>query len=274
MNEKKIIQVINYKTDADGHHLSMTPCPFWRMNNHGITDGAKYVGTMECEGCRWYCSKDVEARTIECAIPFKLAARYERELARMLRQQKQMREQIRLSLLAQAEEESHRSGEFGSPALPATVIRAKEMKALTRQVCNYRVNTWSNNRDGHRHTQVGSLYMERTAKGRGYYTQRWVAELNISGCRYRMRSHSYEKCWAWIQNIREIYRLVFRRFAYIKSPQSLAILVIEHLATVGILPTRMNGALRSVTSRERAQEAYKRAMTVYKASHKKEEEEA
>ena len=270
MNEKKITQVINYKTDADGHHLSMTPCPFWRMNNHGITDGAKYVGTMECEGCRWYCSKDVEARTIECAIPAKLAARYEREHARMLRQQQQMREQIQLSLLKQAEEESHRSGEFCSPAtLPATVTRAKEMKALTRQVCNYRVNTWSNNRDGHRHTQVGSLYMERTAKGRGYYTQRWVAELNISGCRYRMRSHSYEKCWAWIQNIREIYRLVFRRFAYIKSPQSLALLVVEHLATVGILPTRMNGALRSVTSRERAQEAYKRAMTVYKASHKK-----
>ena len=69
MNEKKITQVINYKTDADGHHLSMTACPYWRMNNHGITDGAKYVGTMECEGCRWYCSKDVEARTIECASP-------------------------------------------------------------------------------------------------------------------------------------------------------------------------------------------------------------
>ena len=276
MEKSKItLLAVPYKIDADGHHLSMTPCPFWRMNNHGITDGAKYVGTMECEGCRWYCSKDVEARTIECAIPAKLAARYEREHARMLRQQQQMREQIRLSLLAQAEEESHRSGEFGSPvALPATVTRAKEMKALTRQVCNYRVNTWSNNRDGHRHTQVGSLYMERTAKGRGYYTQRWVAELNISGCRYRMRSHSYEKCWAWIQNIREIYRLVFRRFAYIKSPQSLAILVIEHLATVGILPTRMNGALRSVTSRERAQEAYKRAMSVYRVSHKKEEEEA
>ena len=116
--------------------------------------------------------------------------------------------------------------------------------------------------------------MERTSKGRGYYTQRWVAELNISGCRYRMRSHSYEKCWAWIQNIREIYRLVFRRFAYIKSPKSLALLVVEHLATVGILPTRMNGALRSVTSRDRAQEAYKRAMAVYKVSHKKEEEEA
>lgn len=78
MNEKKITQVINYKTDADGHHLSMTACPYWRMNHHGITDGAKYVGTMECEGCRWYCSKDVEARTIECAIPAKLAARYER----------------------------------------------------------------------------------------------------------------------------------------------------------------------------------------------------
>lgn len=275
MNEKKITQVINYKTDADGHHLSMTACPYWRMNHHGITDGAKYVGTMDCEGCRWYCSKDVEARTIECAIPSKLAARYEREHSRMLRQQKQMRKQIKLSLMRQAEEESHRSGEIGSPTtLPATVSRVNEMKALTRQVCNYRVNTWSNNRDGHRHTQVGSLYMERTSKGRGYYAQRWVAELNISGCRYRMRSHSYEKCWAWIQNIREIYRLVFRRFAYIKSPQSLALLVVEHLATVGILPTRMNGALRSVTSRERAQEAYKRAMSVYKVSHKKEEEEA
>ena len=276
MEKSKItLLAVPYMTDADGHHLSMTACPYWRMNHHGITDGAKYVGTMECEGCRWYCSKDVEARTIECAIPSKLAARYEREHARMLRQQKQMREQIRLSLLKQAEEESHRSGEFCSPAtLPATVTRAKEMKALTRQVCNYRINTWSNNRDGHRHTQVGSLYMERTSKGRGYYTQRWVAELNISGCRYRMRSHSYEKCWAWIQNIREIYRLVFRRFAYIKSPQSLALLVVEHLATVGILPTRMNGALRSVTSRERAQEAYKRAMSVYKVSHKKEEEEA
>lgn len=78
MEKSKITQVINYMTDADGHHLSMTACPYWRMNHHGITDGAKYVGTMECEGCRWYCSKDVEARTIECAIPSKLAARYER----------------------------------------------------------------------------------------------------------------------------------------------------------------------------------------------------
>ena len=41
MNEKKITQVINYKTDADGHHLSMTACPYWRMNHHGITDGEK-----------------------------------------------------------------------------------------------------------------------------------------------------------------------------------------------------------------------------------------
>lgn len=274
-NQNIISRTVAYQIDTDGHHLSKTPCPFWRMNHSGITDAQKYVGTMSCQSCRWYQSKDVAAHTIQCAIPAKLQARYEREHRRALVRKEQMYQSLLLSLLQQAEEDSHRSVEFGSTAtLPATVTRAKEMKALTRQVCNYRVNTWSNNRDGHRHTQVGSLYLERTSKGRGYYAQRWVAELNISGCRYRMRSYSYEKCWAWIQNIREIYRLVFRRFAYIKSPQSLALLVVEHLATVGILPTRMNGALRSVTSRERAQEAYKRAMTVYKVSHKKEEEEA
>lgn len=274
-NQNIISRTVAYQIDTDGHHLSKTPCPFWRMNYHGITDGAKYVGTMSCQSCRWYHSKDVAAHTIQCAIPAKLQARYEREHRRALVRKEQMYQSLLLSLQQQAQiEKATVLGSFAAEPLPATVTRAKEMKALTRQVCNYRVNTWSNNRDGHRHTQVGSLYLERTSKGRGYYAQRWVAELNISGCRYRMRSHSYEKCWAWIQNIREIYRLVFRRFAYIKSPQSLALLVVEHLATVGILPTRMNGALRSVTSRERAQEAYKRAMAVYKVSHKKEEEEA
>ena len=233
MNEKKITHVIKYRTDADGHHMSITPCPFWRMNHHGITDGAKYVGTMECEGCRWFCSKNVEEETIECAIPAKLSARYEREHRRMENRQAAMAAAIRKPSLQQSKEDGQHSS-----------------------------------------TQVGSLYVERTNKGRGHYSQRWVAELNITGCRYRLRSHFYEKCWAWIQNIREIYRLVSRRFAYIKSQKSLAILVVEHLAKVGILPTRINGALRSVTSRKRAQEAYNRAMAIYKVSHKKKEKEA
>ena len=274
-NQNIISRTVAYQIDTDGHHLSKTPCPFWRMHHSGITDAQKYVGTMSCQSCRWYQSKDVAAHTIQCAIPAKLQARYEREHRRALVRKERMYQALLLSLQEQAQiEQATVLGGSAAEPLPATVTRANEMQRATRQVCNYRVNTWSNNRDGRAHTQVGSLYMERTSKGRGYYAQRWVAELNISGCRYRMRSHSYEKCWAWIQNIREIYRLVFRRFAYIKSPQSLALLVVEHLATVGILPTRMNGALRSVTSRERAQEAYKRAMSIYKASHKKEEEEA
>ena len=278
--ENKISLTVPYTTDPDGHHLSQTPCPFWRMNHHGITDASIYVGTMSCQSCRWYCSKDVAAHTIQCAIPAKLQARYEREHRRALVRKEQMYQSLLLSLRLQAEEEQ--AQESASPSardvsrennpLPATVSRANEMRRAALEVSHTRLNTWAPSHNGERHNKIGSFYLEKVNKSRGYYAQRWVGEITIAYCRYRLRSYSYEKVWAWIQNIREIYRMVFRRFSWQKNQHDLALLVVGHLASVGILPNKTHNH-RSVTSHRYALEAYNRAKAVYAATHKKIEEE-
>lgn len=279
-NQNIISRTVAYQIDTDGHHLSKTPCPFWRMHHSGITDAQKYVGTMSCQSCRWYQSKDVAAHTIQCAIPAKLQARYEREHRRALVRKEQMYQSLLLSLRLQAEEEQ--AQESASPSardvsrennpLPATVSRAKEMQRAARQVSHTRLNTWAPSHNGERHNRVGSFYLENVNKSRGYYAQRWVGEITIAYCRYRLRSYSYEKVWAWIQNIREIYRMVIRRFSWQKSHHDLALLVVGHLASVGILPNKTHN-YRSVTSHRYAQEAYNRAKAVYAATHKSTKEE-
>lgn len=102
-NQNIISRTVAYQIDTDGHHLSKTPCPFWRMHHSGITDVQKYVGTMSCQSCRWYQSKDVAAHTIQCAIPAKLQARYEREHRRALVRKEKMYQSLLLSLQEQAE---------------------------------------------------------------------------------------------------------------------------------------------------------------------------
>lgn len=272
-NQNIISRTVAYQIDTDGHHLSKTPCPFWRMNYHGITDGAKYVGTMECEGCRWYVSKNIKEQTIQCAIPAKLQARYEREHRRALVRKEQMYQSLLLSLQEQAQiEQATVSDNFAAKPLPATVTRAKEMQRAARGVINTRLNTWAPSHNGERHNRVGSFYLEKVNKSRGYYAQRWVGEITIAYCRYRLRSYSYEKVWAWIQNIREIYRMVIRRFSWQKSQHDLALLVVGHLASVGILPNKTHN-YRSVTSHRYALEAYNRAKAVYTATHKSTKEE-
>ena len=270
--ENKIPLTVPYTTDRDGHHLSQTPCPFWRMNHHGITDASIYVGTMSCQSCRWYVSKDIAAQTIQCAIPAKLQARYEREHRRALVRKEQMYQSLLLSLQEQAEiEKATVLGGSAAEPLPATVTRANEMRRAALSVSHTRLNTWSRNNDGHRHNRIGSFYLENVNKSRGYYAQRWVGEITIAYCRYRLRSYSYEKVWAWIQNIREIYRMVIRRFSWQKSQHDLALLVVGHLASVGILPNKTHN-YRSVSSHRYALEAYNRAKAVYAATHKKNEE--
>lgn len=271
--ENKIPLTVPYKTDPDGHHLSQTPCPFWRMNHHGITDASIYVGTMSCQSCRWYVSKNIEEQTIQCAIPAKLQARYEREHRRALVRKEQMYQSLLLSLQEQAEiEKATVLGGSAAEPLPATVIRAKEMQRAARQVSHTRLNTWAPSHNGERHNRIGSFYLEKVNKSRGYYAQRWVGEITIAYCRYRLRSYSYEKVWAWIQNIREIYRMVIRRFSWQKSQHDLALLVVGHLASVGILPNKTHN-YRSVTSHRYALEAYNRAKAVYVATHKSTKEE-
>lgn len=66
--------------------------------------------------------------------------------------------------------------------------------------------------------------------------------------------------------------MVFRRFSWQKSQHDLALLVVGHLASVGILPNKTHNH-RSVTSHCYALEAYNRAKAVYAATHKKIEEE-
>ena len=272
-NQNIISRTVAYQIDTDGHHLSKTPCPFWRMHHSGITDAQKYVGTMSCQSCRWYQSKDVAAHTIQCAIPAKLQARYEREHRRALVRKEQMYQSLLLSLQEQAEiEKATVLGGSAAEPLPATVTRANEMRRAALSVSHTRLNTWSRNNDGHRHNRIGSFYLENVNKSRGYYAQRWVGEITIAYCRYRLRSYSYEKVWAWIQNIREIYRMVIRRFSWQKSQHDLALLVVGHLASVGILPNKTHN-YRSVTSHRYALEAYNRAKAVYAATHKKNEEE-
>ena len=102
-NQNIISRTVAYQIDTDGNHLSQTPCPFWRMHHSGITDAQKYVGTMSCQSCRWYQSKDVAAHTIQCAIPAKLQARYEREHRRALVRKERMYQALLLSLQEQAE---------------------------------------------------------------------------------------------------------------------------------------------------------------------------
>ena len=272
-NQNIISRTVAYQIDTDGHHLSKTPCPFWRMHHSGITDGQKYVGTMSCQSCRWYQSKDVAAHTIQCAIPAKLQARYEREHRRALVRKEQMYQSLLLSLQEQAEiEKATVLGGFAAEPLPATVTRAKEMQRAARQVSHTRLNTWAPSHNGERHNRIGSFYLEKVNKSRGYYAQRWVGEITIAYCRYRLRSYSYEKVWAWIQNIREIYRMVISRFSWQKSQHDLALLVVGHLASVGILPNKTHN-YRSVTSHHYALEAYNRAKAVYAASHKSTKEE-
>ena len=271
--ENKISLTVPYTTDPDGHHLSQTPCPFWRMNHHGITDASIYVGTMSCQSCRWYVSKNIEEQTIQCAIPAKLQARYEREHRRALVRKEQMYQALLLSLQQQAEiEKATVLGSFAAEPLPATVTRANEMRRAALSVSHTRLNTWSPSHNGERHNRVGSFYLEKVNKSRGYYAQRWVGEITIAYCRYRLRSYSYEKVWAWIQNIREIYRMVIRRFSWQKSQHDLALLVVGHLASVGILPNKTHN-YRSVTSHRYALEAYNRAKAVYVATHKSTKEE-
>ena len=272
-NQNIISRTVAYQIDTDGHHLSKTPCPFWRMHHSGITDAQKYVGTMSCQSCRWYVSKDVASHTIQCAIPAKLQARYEREHRRALVRKERMYQALLLSLQEQAEiEKATVLGGSAAEPLPATVTRAKEMQRAARQVSHTRLNTWAPSHNGERHNRVGSFYLEKVNKSRGYYAQRWVGEITIAYCRYRLRSYSYEKVWAWIQNIREIYRMVIRRFSWQKSQHELALLVVGHLASVGILPNKTHN-YRSVTSHRYALEAYNRAKAVYAATHKKNEEE-
>ncbi len=272
-NQNIISRTVAYQIDTDGHHLSKTPCPFWRMHHSGITDAQKYVGTMSCQSCRWYQSKDVAAHTIQCAIPAKLQARYEREHRRALVRKEQMYQSLLLSLQEQAEiEQATVLGGSAAEPLPATVTRANEMRRAALSVSHTRLNTWSRNNDGHRHNRIGSFYLEKVNKSRGYYAQRWVGEITIAYCRYRLRSYSYEKVWAWIQNIREIYRMVIRRFSWQKSQHDLALLVVGHLASVGILPNKTHN-YRSVTSHRYALEAYNRAKAVYAATHKSTKEE-
>lgn len=261
--QNKTKKIVKYRTDEDGHSLSVTPCPYWRMNHHGISDAPKYVGTMECGGCRWFCDKDVKAKTITCSIPNKLIERYEREHRRMMLYKEEVMEAIKKALELQALKDA--SGT--SATLDASVQRANEMKRASRKVM-YTRQQWSRNNDGHAHYHEGCIYVERYNKGRGYYAQRWVAEIMILGCRYRMRSYNYERCWAWIQNIREIYRFVRNRFAWQKDKREISLMAIQHLASVGILPLRIN-TFRSVISRHNAKEAYKRAMAVYDATHKR-----
>ena len=267
------VRQVAYQIDPDGNYLSQTPCPFWRMNHSGITDAQKYVGTMSCQSCRWYVSKDVAAHTIQCSIPAKLQARYEREHRRALVRKEQMYQSLLLSLQLQAKEEQATVlGDSVAELLPATVTRAKEMQRAARGVINTRLNRWAPSHNGERHNRVGSFYLEKVNKSRGYYAQRWVGEITIAYCRYRLRSYSYEKVWAWIQNIREIYRMVFRRFSWQKSQHDLALLVVGHLASVGILPNKTHN-YRSVTSHRYALEAYNRAKAVYAATHKSTKEE-
>lgn len=204
MEEKRkdiVARTIEYTLDDRGHFLSQTPCPFWRMYHNPVNDKSIYVGSAACNCCRWFSGKNPALHTIECSIPKRLADRYEREHQRL---EKRLNSQRRL-------------------ILSAVVADAKKQK---------RVNRLYGSVKGGR----GCLYSENYNKGHKRPGWRYVAEITIGNYRYRLRSASYERCWAWINNIREIYRAVRNRNKWLNNAEVNDAAVL-HLAKAGLFGT-------------------------------------
>lgn len=228
---KTIVRTIAYRLDSHGHYLSETPCPFWRTNNHGVTDAAVFVGTAECRSCRWYCSKNVEEHTIECAVPRKLAARYDREHKRLMKQASK----TMIGVLKAAGDEALKT--HPQARLHGTVRKTRH-----------------------------NIYEERYNKGGGRVGWRHVAEICVGSFIYRFRSASYERCWAWVNNIREIYRHM-RAQADWQNRDQLSENTVIRLASLGLLPKKAV-KLKKEASQKRVQETYRRAMETYNKKYK------
>lgn len=183
--EITVTRKVHYLLDANGHFLSQTPCPFWRMYHNPINDDAIYVGSSACNCCRWFMSKNPEEMSIECNIPQRLVDRYDREHQRL---------EKRLANYRRA------------------ILKAIEEDANKQQSVNRLYGGVKKER--------GFVYEEHYNKGNQRHGWRYVAEITIGQYRYRMRSANYEKCWAWINNIREIYRAVRNNNKYMKLPEA------------------------------------------------------
>lgn len=225
---KTVRRKVLYRLDSEYNCISVTPCPFWRMEAQIVSDSPVYVGTTDCDHCRWFCSKDVAAKAIECSIPQYVVNRYEREL----RQQNKMR---RAALAAAADPDSD---------------KPKGKKKLKFIGFGVRVVRGR-----------GSIYDETYNKGGGRVGHRHVAEITIGGCRYRFRSASYERCWAWINAVCDVYRRV-RSYGEWTNRTDLSAKTVSRLASLGILPKSASAA-HSDIGKERAQANYRRALNIY-----------
>lgn len=199
-NENLLTRTVSYQLDRHGHKLSQTPCPYWRMSHTRISDSAIFVGTTACDCCRWFAGKNEAERTIECAIPQKLSVRYQREHEKLERK--------------------------------IANRRIAVMRAIGEDAAR---QTMPNRLQGKVTKERGNLYEERYNKGQGRPGWRWVAEISIGCMRYRIRSASYERCWAWINNIREIYRAVRNRKKWenLTTLNESAVIRLAHLGLFG-----------------------------------------
>lgn len=176
--EEMTERTVCYSLDGS-HFITSTPCPYSRAINRGTLTQTIRVGSVSCDQCRWFCEKDVGRRIVRCRIPIRLAVKYQREHKRHLKRAIQYVETLKVN------DASHTS-------VKRKLNMAKDVKTVYKKAKGYRVK-------GH-----GHIALELHNHGRGKRNSyRWVASIMHEGKRYRLRSYNFEKCWAWLQAIRE-----------------------------------------------------------------------
>lgn len=188
--EEMVEIVIPYRVSRD-HFLASTPCPYYRQIHRGTLTQLIKVGTVACDLCRWFCEKNLEEHTVTCSIPKRLKEKYLRAAAN---------DKTRLDRFNDA-----------LAAAKATGGNFKELLAVSeREALMYRRKTKRSKKRSK--SGSGSIYSETHNHGVRYSNgvgtsrrsgRRWVATITVNGHRYRCRSYSYERCWAWLEAIKE-----------------------------------------------------------------------
>lgn len=171
------------------HFIASTPCPYSRAIHRGTLTQTIRVGSVSCDQCRWFCSKDVASRVVRCRIPKRLADKYLREHRKHLRRAINYIEAIKIN-------------EVSDSTVKRKLNLAKDRKTLTK----------TPNRN--RAKGQGSIALELHNHGHNKRNSyRWVATIMHEGKRYRLRSYNFEKCYAWLQAIREELSILNRQKA-------------------------------------------------------------
>lgn len=188
--EEMVEITIPYRISHD-HFLAYTPCPYYRHIHRGTLTRLIKVGTVACDLCRWFCEKDMEANTVTCSIPKRLKEKYLRASAN---------DKTRLDRFNDAVSAAKATGGNFKELLEVSEKEALKYKRKSRK--------------GKKRNKAGdgSIFSEVHNHGMKYSNgvgstrrsgHRWVATITVKGHRYRCRSYSYERCWAWLEAIKE-----------------------------------------------------------------------